>query len=130
MPTRKKRSDWLSRSQSSDQTGRAPSNLIEIVHGAINYLTNIFYLSISTGQIREIWHKSIIITILIPSKNWRPISLLRPAANILEKLLLPKILTHILFHHAEDGYRPKIHCTVDDLLNIAAGFSRKYPAHR
>ena len=35
-------------------------------HGAINYLTNIFNLSISTGQIPEIWYKAMIIPILIP----------------------------------------------------------------
>ena len=46
-------------------------------------------------------------------KNRRPISLLYPAAKTLEKLLLPKILTHSPFHPANHGYRPK-HSTVDD----------------
>ena len=83
----------------------------------------------------EIWHNAIIIPILKPGKdnnigkNWRPISLLCPAAKTLEKLLLPKILTHIPFHPAQHGFRPK-HSTCTALSTITAGFSRKKPAHR
>ena len=103
-----------------------------------HYLTNIFNLSISTGQIPEIWHKALIIPILKSGKdnigkNWRPISLLCPAAKMLEKHLLPKILTHIPFHPAQHGFRPKHStCTVLSTIttDIAAGFSRKKPAHR
>ena len=114
-------------------------HLKKITQGAINYLTYIFNLSISTGQIPEIWHKATIIPILKPGKdndigkNWRPISLLCPAAKTLVKLLLPKILTHILFHPAQHGLRPK-HSTCTALstitADIAAGFSRKNTAHR
>ena len=62
-------------------------HLKKLAQCAINYLTNIFNLSISTGQIPEIWHKAIIIPILKPGKdnnigkNWRPISLLCQAAK-------------------------------------------------
>ena len=75
-------------------------HLKKLAHGAINYLTNIFNLSISTGQIPEIWRKAIIIPILKPCmdnnicKSWCPISLLCPAAKTLENILLPNILTH------------------------------------
>ena len=66
-------------------------------------------------------------------KNWRQISLLCPAAIALEKLLLPKILTHIPFHPAQHGFRLK-HSTCTALstitADIAVGFSRKNPAHR
>ena len=61
-------------------------HLKKIAQGAINYLKIIFNLSISTGQIPEIWHKAIIIPILEPGKdkdigkNWRPISLFYQAA--------------------------------------------------
>ena len=52
---------------------------------------------------------------------------------MLEKLLLPKILTHIPFHPAQHGFRPK-HSTCTALstitADIAAGFSRKKPDHR
>ena len=98
-----------------------------------------FSFSISTGQIPEILHKAIIIPILKPGKdnnigkNWRPISLLCPAAKTLEELLLPKILTHIPFHPAQHGLRLK-HSTCTALstitADIAAGFSGKKPAHR
>ena len=114
-------------------------HLKKLAHGAINYLTNIFNLSISTGQIHEIWHKAIIIPILKPGKdniigkNWRPISLLCPAAKTLEKLLLPKILTYIPFQPAQHGFLPKhSSCTALSTIiaDIAAGFSRKKPAHQ
>ena len=108
-------------------------HLKKLAPGAINYLTSIFNLSISTGQITEISHKAIIIPVLKPGKdnnigkNWRPISLLCPAAKMLEKLLLPKILAHIYFHTAQHGFRPK-HSTIT--TNIAVGFSRKKTAHQ
>ena len=111
----------------------------KLAQGAFNYLTNIINLSITTGQIPEIWHKAIIILILKHGKdnnigkNKRPISLLCPAAKTLEKLLLPKILTHIPFYPAQHGFWPK-HSTCTALstitADIAAGFSRKKPAHR
>ena len=69
------RPDWVSTLQ-----------LKKLAQGAINYLTNIFNLSISTGQIPEIWHKAMFTPILKPGKdndigkNWRSINLLCPAA--------------------------------------------------
>ena len=119
--------------------GMSTLHLKKLAQGAINYLTNIFNLSISTGQKPEIWHKAIIIPILKPGKdnnigkNWRPISLLCPASKTLEKLLLPKILTHIPFHPAQHGIRPEYStCTALSTVtaDIAAGSSRKMPAHR
>ena len=114
------------------------SHLKKLDQRAMNYLTTIFNLSISTGQIPEIWHKAIIIPILKPGldnntgKNWRPISLLCPAAKTQEKLLPPKILTHIPFNPAQHGLRPK-HSTCTALstitVDIAAGFSRKKPVN-
>ena len=112
-------------------------HLKKLAQDAINYLTNIFNLSILPGKIPEIWQKAIIIPILKPGKdndigmNWRPISLLCTAAKTLEKLLLPKI--HIHFHSAQHGFRPKNStCTALSTINadIAVGFSRKKLAHR
>ena len=76
-----------------------------IAEGAINYLTNIFNQSIATGKIPEIWHKAIIGNDGNIGENWRPISLLWPAAKTLERVMLLKILTHIPFHpaHASCG---------------------------
>ena len=113
--------------------GMSTLHLKNLAQGAINYLTNIFNLSILSGQIPEIWHKAIIIPIPKPGKNWRPISLLCPAAKILEKLLQPKILTHIPFHPAQHGHRSKnLTCTALSTItaDIAAVFSRKKLAHR
>ena len=86
--------------------GLSTNHLKKLAQGAINYLTNIFIMSISTRQIPEIWHKAIIIPILLPGKdnnvgnNWSQVSLLCPAAKTLQKLLLPKILTHIPYPHS------------------------------
>ena len=110
-----------------------------LAHGVINYVTNIFNLPISTGQIPELMHKAIIIPILIPGKhsydgkNRRPISLLCPASNVLEYLLLPKILTHFRCHPAQHGIWLK-HSTCTTLStitdDIASGFTSTKPAHR
>ena len=48
------------------QDGVSTLHLKKHDHGAINYLTNTFNLSISTGQIPEIWHKAVIIPIRKP----------------------------------------------------------------
>ena len=111
----------------------------KLAQGTINHLTNIFNLSITTGQIPEIWHKAIIIPIILPGKdnyigkNWRPISLLCPADKTLEKILLSIILTHFPLLPAQHGHRPK-HSTCTALSTITAdkavGFSRKNPTHR
>ena len=114
-------------------------NLKSLAQCAINYLTSTFNLSISTGQITEIWHKAIVIPILKRrkdnniGKNWRPIRLLCPAVKALEKHLLSKILTHIHFHPAQHGFRPKqsTRTALSTITaDIAAGISRKKPAHR
>ena len=94
----------------------------------------------------EIWHKAIIIQILKHGKdnnigkNWRPISLLCPAAKTPEELLLHKIPTHNPSYSAQLGFRAKHstctaqhgirakHSTCTALstitADIAAGFSR------
>ena len=64
---------------------------------AIEYITAIFNLSLTTCQIPAIWKSSLIITIPKPGKDttvgtsYRPISLLCPAAKVLESLILPTI---------------------------------------
>ena len=114
--------------------GMSTFHLKKLDGGAINYLSNIFNLSMSTGQKPEIWHKAIVIPILKPGKdnnigkNWRQISLLCPESKTQEELLLPKILTHIPFHPAQHGFRP-YHSTCTALstisADISAGLSRK-----
>ena len=111
----------------------------KLAHGTINYLTNILNLTISTGQIHEIWHKAIIILIPSPGKGdntgmiWRPVSLLCPSAKRLLDYLLSKILTLIHFHTAQRGCRPK-YLTGTALLtitaDIAVGVIGKIPSHQ
>ena len=117
--------------------GMSTLHLKKFAQGAINYLINIFNLSISTGLIPEIWHKAMIIPILKHDKDnnigkiWCSISLVCPATKTLKKLLLTKILTHIPFHPEQHGFRPKHStCTVDDRHRHSCGFSRKTPTHR
>ena len=118
--------------------GMSTIYLKKLVHIAINYLNDIFHLSISTGRKPEKWHKVIIIPILKPGKddngkNSGYISLLCPAAKTLEKVLMPQILINIPFHPVQHGFRPKQStCTALTTItaDIAAGFSRKYPARR
>ena len=103
--------------------GMSTIHLKKLAQGAINYLTNIFNLSISTGQIPAKWYKAIIILILKPDKdnnigkNRRPISLLCPVAKTLEKLLLPTILYTHPFPPCSTWLSAEaldMHCTVND----------------
>ena len=130
----------LAKSSTAVGPDRMSSLLLKkLAHSIINYITNIINLSISTGQISEIWHNTIIIPILKTGKDnnigkkWRPISLLCPAAKTLDKLLLSKILIHIPFNPAQHGLQPR-HSTCIALstntTDIATGFSRKKPTHR
>ena len=128
---RPKRSDPIGKIVHRHQT---TLHLKKLAQGAINYLTNIFNL-FQLDRYLKAMIKAMIILILKPGKDnnigmkWRPISLLCPAAKTLEKLLLPKILTHIPFHPAQHGFRSK-HFTCTALSTITADFSRKKPAHR
>ena len=61
---------------------------------AIEYITALFNLSVTACQIPAIWKSSLIIPILKPGKDtsigtsYRPISLLCPAAKVLESLII------------------------------------------
>ena len=59
----------------------------KLAHGAINYLNNIFNLSISPGQISEIWHKAIIIPNINPA---RTTTLARTSAQLVYCAQRPK----------------------------------------
>ena len=64
---------------------------------AIEYITTLFNLSATTCRITTIWKSSLIIPIPKPGKDtsqgtsYRPISLICPAAKVLESLFLPTI---------------------------------------
>ena len=68
----------------------------------LSYLTNLFNLSVANNDIPQVWKQANIIPILKPGKlanqgdSYRPISLLSPAAKLLEKLVLPWVDSFLL----------------------------------
>ena len=72
-------------------------HLINLGPRAIEYITALFNLSVTNCQIPAIWKSSLIIPIPKPGKDtyqgssYRPISLLCPAAKVMECLILPTI---------------------------------------
>jgi len=78
---------------------------------AIDYLTKIFNLIIQHMTIPSIWKDARIVPILKPGKpveegaSYRPISLLCPAAKILEALLLPELSLHFTLADHQHGFR-------------------------
>ena len=103
---------------------------------AIEYITALFNLSVTTYLIPAIWKSSLIIPIPKPGKDtsvgtsYRPISLLCPAAKILEYLILPTINTYLQPVPDQHGFRPD-HSTTSALLqmttDIAMGFNQRKP---
>ena len=79
---------------------------------AIEYITALFNLSVTTCQIPSIWKSSLIIPIPKPGKDtslgtsYRPISLLCPAAKVLESLILPTINKYLQPAPDQHGFRP------------------------
>ena len=104
----------------------------------IEYLTALFNDSVTSCRIPSIWKSSIIIPIPKPGKDsslntsYRPISLLYPAAKVMEALLLPTVNNHLLPSAGQHGFRPG-HSTTSALLqltsDIATGFNQRKPTH-
>ena len=90
---------------------------------AIEYITALFNLSVTTCQIPAIWKSSLIIPIPKPGKDtlvgtsYQPISLLCPAAKVLESLILPTINKYLQPAPGQHGFRPD-HSTTSALLQI------------
>ena len=105
----------------------------------IEYLTALFNNSVTYCRIPSIWKSSIVIPIPKPGKDfsistsYRRISLLCPAAKVMEALLLPIINNHLLPSADQHGFRPG-HSTTSALLqlksDIATGFNQRKPPHR
>ena len=106
---------------------------------AIEYITALFNLSVTTCQIPTIWKSSMIIPIPKPGKNtslgtsYRPISLFCPAAKVLDSLILPTINKYLQPAPDQYGFRPD-HSTTSALLQmttaIAMGFNQRKPPDR
>ena len=101
---------------------------------AIEYITALFNLTVTTCQIPAIWKSSLIIPIPKPGKDtsqgtsYRPISLLCPAAKVMESLLLPTVNKYLLPAQDQHGFRRE-HSTTSALLqlttDIAGGFNQR-----
>ena len=105
----------------------------------IEYLTALFNDSVTSCRIPSIWKSSTAIPILTPGKDsslgtsYWPISLLCPAAKVMEALLLPTVNIHLLPSADQHGFRPG-HSITSALLqltsDIATGFNQRKPPHR
>ena len=106
---------------------------------ALDYLTEIFNLSIATSQIPTIWKSSFIIPLLKPGKeaddssSYHPVSLLCPGIKVLERLILPTLDEHLPVPDIQHGFRSQ-HSTVTALNDfnqaISQGLTKKKPADR
>ena len=95
--------------------------------------------SVTSCRIPSIWKSSIVIPTPKPGKDsslstsYRPISLLCPAAKVMEALLLPTVNNHLLQSADQHCFRPG-HSTTSALLqltsDIATGFNQRKPPHR
>ena len=105
----------------------------------IEYITTLFNLSATTCRIPAIWKSSLIIPIPKPGKDtsqgtsYRPISLICPAAKVLESLFLPTINKYLIPAQDQHGFRRE-HSTTSALLqlttDVAVGFNQRKPPDR
>ena len=105
----------------------------------MRFLTEMFNKSIYEAKIPCIWKTGKIIPLLKPNKaadkgpSYRPISLLSPAAKILEALILPFLSRAVNLANHQHGFR-KGRSTTTALQslkkNITDGLNRDKPSHR
>ena len=106
---------------------------------AIEYITVLFNLSATTCRIPAIWKSSLIIPIPKLGKDtsqgtsYRPISLICPAAKVLESLFLQSINKYLIPAQDQHGFRRE-HSTTWALLqlttDVAVGFNQRKPPDR
>ena len=119
--------------------GISPIMLKYLGINGIKYLTKLFNISVNQSQIPTIWKVGRIIPLLKPGKpsdqgtSYRPISLLSPAAKILEAILLPEICTSLNLADHQHGFR-KGRSTLTALQDISEhitkGLNKKPPVDR
>ena len=129
---------------SGNSTAMGPDglNILHLKHlgpTGITYLTSLYNLSLNNADVPSIWKKAIIIPIHKPAKpidqgpSYRPISLLSPAAKVLERLILPSLSDSLPPVPSQHGFRSH-HSTTTALLplttRIAVGFNQRKPHHR
>ena len=134
--------DAIKKAKTSKALGPDGISNLHLKHlgpAGIQYLTHILNLSTATCEIPTIWKCSTVIPLPKPgkdlseSKSYRPVSLLCPAAKILERLMLPVMTEKLPVPEFQHGFR-KQHSTVTALSDfneaIADGFNEKKPASR
>ncbi len=132
----------ISKSRPSKAFGPDNITMIHLKHlgpHGIQFLTQLFNLSVQNSIIPDIWKQSTIIPLAKPGKDpsegksYRPVSLISPLVKVLERLLLPYLNEHLLPAQSQHGFRPR-HSTITALHqlhdSIASGFNQKKPAHR
>ena len=87
------------------------------------HLTALYNDSLKSCRLRSIWKTSLVIPIPKPGKDssqgtsYRPISLLCPAAKVLEALILPSINEFLSPAKDQHGFRPR-HSTTSAHLQL------------
>ena len=132
----------IKKSKPSKALGPDKISTLHLKHlgtAGLNYLTDLFNISVTTSTIPAIWKCSTIIPLLKPKKpaedssSYRPVSLLCPAIKVLERLILPTLTEHLPVPDIQHGFRQK-HSTVSALhdfnQDVADGFSQKKPPSR
>ena len=103
------------------------------------HLTALYNDSLKSCRLPSIWKTSLVIPIPKPGKDssqgtsYIPISLLCPAAKVLEALILPSIKEFLSPDKDQHGFRPR-HSTTSALLqlttDIETGINQRKPPHR
>ena len=90
---------------------------------AIENITTLFNLSVTNSRIPAIWKSSLIILIpklgkdISQGTSYRPISLICPAAKVLESLFLPTINKYLIPAQDQHGFRRE-HSTTSALIQF------------
>ena len=103
--------------------GISPIMLKHLGSNGMDFLAKLFNTTINTAIIPSIWKTGKIIPLLKPGKpidegkSYRPISLLCPAAKILEKLILPEVSAAVDLQDHQHGFS-KHHSTATALQEV------------
>ena len=119
--------------------GISPIEMKKLGPNAIRFLTHTYRQTINKATVPKLWKTGRIVPLLKPkkvednSKSYRPISLLSPAAKILEKIILPDLSAAIPLKDHQHGFR-QARSTVSALQEttnyIERGLNNKKPPLR
>jgi hypothetical protein len=104
--------------------GLTSIHLKHLGHQSVEFFTNLFNLSVGNADLPAMWKAALIVRVLKPGKpanvgsSYRPISLLCPAAKVLERLFLPSVTAYLPKSVSQHGFSPLHSCT-SALLPIA-----------